>query len=143
MNESDFNRDEPDRRIIQKQNIFRAEKGIRAIDEDWYFYGNEFNAQKWKVNIDDPGGKTVQMSSGGEIQYEEDYYYSGSSYTTINGKFLENLVIHYDYLKDQFDIVYLGNDPKVLSVLNEVEDGEEGVLDVADRILSKWEISRL
>jgi hypothetical protein len=143
VNHGSFTRDKPDWNIIEQQNIFRIEKGIRSISKDWYFYGNEFNAQKWKINFNKPGGKTVQFDSEGEIQYEEDYYYSGNSYTTIDGDFLENLIIHYAYKKDNFDIRYMGDDPDIISILNEINYKKGMMFEVADKILDKWKISRL
>jgi hypothetical protein len=136
---------------IDETNEVRAKIGLREIQKDWNFY-SEFNAEKWSKKGSDGLCKMVQRGVRGKmILWEEDYYYSGGTYTTVDGTFHEFLTIHYDYRTDQLCVAYVGGNTKSGSLVGSLPpllNGHAGATKdqtfaVADAILKQWGMSRL
>jgi hypothetical protein len=137
---------------VDETNEVRAKIGLREIQEDWTFYGKQFNADSWKKNGAIGECKKVQRGVRGKmILWEEDYYYSGATYTDIDGTGWEFLTIHYDYRTDQLCVAYVGINTKsesLVSSLPPLLNGHAGATKdqtfaVADAILKQWGTSRL
>lgn len=138
---------------IKKTNRERVKIGLPIIKKSWFFYGKEFDAEKWKRNDTSLPCKRVQRNfNDGPILWEEDYYYSGAAFREINGGTVqEQLTIHYDYQVKKFYLSYIGTNAAMEAKLGGLQltksgamgNSNEGTLEIADSILLQWQIPRV
>jgi len=150
---------------IEATNRVRGERDLRPIAADWEYLGRNFRKEIWA----DAAGKNckeVQRDVDGQaILWEQDQYYSGSSYLDVDGSMIEEcLAIYYDYELSQFAIAYVGQDAAIRALERQLQfDGppvhprtpggqggsggsrgayNEETLRIADQILSQWNVPR-
>jgi hypothetical protein len=127
-------------------NSVRKKLGIREIQADWTFYAREFGVEKWNDSPDGHCKIVKRPQEGGGIEWEEDYYYSGSSYVDVDGTVWERLTVHYDYGSARFTIDYTGVDGAIKRIINSLSDVKDGwmgssdaeTLKAVDTILKFW-----
>jgi hypothetical protein len=135
---------------VAKGNEVRRNLGIREIKEDWEFYLHQFGEETWKC-----GGceckKVAYNEELNKILWEQDYYYTGVTWTDMDGTNREVVQITYDYTDGLFSVVYNGQQSKLKAVQNmltptysgfKAETNEE-TLRVADEMLTALGKSRL
>ena len=134
-------------------NNYRKKCGIREIKKHWHFYGREFDEEKWSGQSRLLRKVVKRTPTGNSILWEEDYYYSGKKHVWPNGggAIDEQLNIHYDYADDMFYLAYIGQDKKILKIIDQMQieqNGHKGkdnreTLSFADRVLKIWKNKRL
>jgi hypothetical protein len=143
-----------------QSNQTRAQLGIRPIKKEWTFYGREFQAEKWEdgTNL----CKMVQRDTAGALLWEQDYYYSGTSYATAQGTEWEFLSVNYDYSSKQASLDYVGTNMAIATLFqnltlaafgskdefgrrtqSHVGSNNQETFAVADKVLAIWSRTRL
>ena len=145
---SSFSRKSPLKSRIALNNKNRKKIGIREIKNHWYFYGRDFNAETWKPNNkSDYLCKKVQFLQGKKIKWEEDYYYTGKTFKTIDGTSWEKLTIGYDYPpKNRIYLYYTGRNSKFEKLVEPFNEGTSNFKEafrIADTVLKSFGMSRL
>jgi len=132
-----------------RTNRVREALGIRQIRKGWTFSGRAFGAEDWAS-----GGlpcKRVQRGSDDEILWEEDYYYTGMTYTDPDGGTCwEFVTVHYDYGTKRFYLHYSGPNPRIAGRVESLDltdrgyagETDEGTLQVADELLGRLGMGR-
>lgn len=127
---------------IEQSNEVRLQKGIRPIHPEWFFYGRQFGAEDWTDSKEDRySTKRVQHDESGNHIWEEDHFYSGRSFETVDGTSSEEIVIHYDYVKDIFLIYYIGTNAEYQATFLRLETAISNHVEVdsvVDPILNSW-----
>jgi hypothetical protein len=128
---------------IDKNNIVRKQIGLRVI-KGLYFYGRRDFAEDWNASKTADGlCKRVQRDANKNLLWEEDYYFSGFTYTTIDGKCWEQITIHYDYKTKLLEATYIGPNAlfqKQMETLKLPTKDYKAVFRVVNGILSKWKL---
>ena len=128
------------------ENSERGKLSLRPIGPNWQLYRTEFGADDWKIVETGYLSKRVQRDQSGKLQWEEDYYYSGKTFVSINGvKYGEMLTIHYDYPSALFDINYSGEDLVLRDKVKFKGDllKSKEFFKATDDLLQSWHLSRL
>jgi len=132
---------------IEQTNQKRQALGIRLIKPTWILGRTEFGAEDWYLNTNRASYcKRVQRDSNGLIQWEEDYYPSGKTYTHFDGTGWEKAVIHYDYGKGLYFLHYLGTNNVLAKIAEPYREGtrdDAALTKAADAILVPWGLYRL
>lgn len=132
---------------LTSTNQIRQQIGIRTIKSTWFFYGQRFHADDWKLNQSGPLCKRVQYDEKDRnMLWEEDYYYSGKKFSHLDGIAWERIVIHYDYIKKVFYVHYSGTNSTIKEKFSSYRDGISDINNIADTIdsiLKNWDLSRL
>jgi len=79
-----------------------------------------------------------------EILWEEDYYYSGVTYSNYDGTHWESVTIHYDYPQKMYFVHYLGTNAVFTRTAEPFCTGTTNIdvaVDAAARIISHWKLS--
>lgn len=130
---------------LATENEERAKLQLRQIHPDWYLYRREFGADDWKIASSDGLVKRVQRDTTGKLLWEEDYYYTGRTFSTSEGQQWETLTVHYDYGPRKLLVSYVGQDATTSSLVgraNSLATTTEK-LSVVEEILRRWGIPRL
>ena len=131
----------------EQTNQVRETLGIRPIKKTWLFCYRQFSEETWKDG-EFLCKKVARSGVGTAILWEEDYYYSGSTYIDINGgKNWESLTVGYNYGSRQFYLGYVGVSPTLNSLVETLprstsvgmmgETNGQTIL-TADKILTGW-----
>jgi hypothetical protein len=127
------------------ENPERVRVGMRAVQTNWYFYGAQFGADDWKETESGDPAKRIQRNEAGNPIWEEDFYYSGKTYTDANGgTHWEHIAVRYDYSSKQLDISYAGITPGLRDTfpLGDKKTTNERKLGKLDETLKAWGLSR-
>jgi len=128
------------------ENQQRETMALRLVKPTWHLYRVEFGAEDYKENLQGNLIKRVQRDPKGALAWEEDYYFSGKTFTTFKGQVIsEQLTVHCDYGNAMLEVNYIGEDPTVVELLEKVKNTPSAneKLSIADQILKKWGTSRL
>ena len=139
----------------EKTNAIRQKLGIRTINKDWHYCGMSYREQTWSSG--NHGEKKVARDAKGNILWEQDYYYSGRTFTSPDpdaGTCSEMLSLCYDYSIQKFYIGIVTGEKSTEAAIESLEQlpsapfGYAGTnnlatLTVADEILESWKMSRL
>jgi hypothetical protein len=120
--------------------------GIRQVHPSWHLYKIQFSEEVWTTRpMRGTELKRIHRNQDGDPVWEEDYYYSGRAFTTIDGTIEEHLTIHYSYESDDITLKYAGQDPATEAVLAGLPEKSSNAqkLSAADEILKKWGMPRL
>ena len=133
---------------VPQTNADRQRIGIRQIKPTWVLDRREFNAEDWKPNASPgPACKRVQRAKdSNRILWEEDYYYSGGTYTDADGTGWEHVAIHYDYPSGEFQLHYLGTNAALHALAEPFRTGttnSAAVTKAADAVLKSIGLPRL
>ncbi|MBE0535684.1 MAG: hypothetical protein IH624_08435 [Phycisphaerae bacterium] len=135
---------------VAKTNEVRKELGIREVKDDWEFCGHRFGEDTWKYGAFEC--KKVKLNEElDRILWEQDYYYTGVTWTDIDGTNREFLAITYDYNEGVFFVVYNGQQAKLDALQNRLAstyygfmaETNEETLRIADEMLAAIGKSRL
>lgn len=118
-----------DMRIIDRDNSYRESLGIRKVNKEWFFYGDAFNAQVWKLDSSGYACKKVQRDGHDKIIWEEDYYYSGNTFPTFKAQISEFIVAHYDYANNKLTIDYLGTNKYIKDEIDKINNSSARNID--------------
>lgn len=134
---------------VAKTNEIRKQLGIREIKNEWEFYVHQFGFDKWRDNYE---CKVVKLNEElDRILWEQDYYYTGVTWTDYEGTHWEFLTITYEYTSKLFSIYYIGQQTKLNSLQEGLErieygfksDTNEDTLKIADEMLKELGLTRL
>lgn len=129
----------------ESANPLRSRVGLRQIGQTWICFRSNHGKDEWLINPNDRSAdKCVQYDLQGKLLWENDSYFSGHSIWIDGQTVQEQILIHYDYIRKNVEIWYIGNDPTVDGLV----DTSSGALNVdvfaaADKILKFWGTSRL
>jgi len=129
-------------------NSIRAEAGIRFIKDPWKRLKDQHDSEQW-ANAKGDLCKVVQRTSTGSIEWEEDYYLSGRTFTTYDGTFPEMLTVHFSYSTRAVAVFYRGTNQTIDRMVMPFENyngtpaSSTNALSVADQVLALWGMSRL
>lgn len=108
---------------VKQENVARSSIGIRLIQDDWVLYRSEFNADDWRAKpLDGYTTKRVFRSPAGSVSEEEDYYYSGATFTNRDGIWSEFITVNYNYGSGQIRVLYTGTNRGVEARLAQFEN---------------------
>jgi len=157
--DSDWSTDPPSPDKIAATNKVRQKLGIRQMKDNWTFYGREFGCEKWKETQNALCKRVKYDKEYETILWEEDRYYTGRQILTPDreaGLVSECLSVYYDYRSDRFSLTVSTDDEDIMAMENAlIETTPEGksfgfnartneeTLEVADKILKKWNLKRL
>lgn len=121
----------------------REQLGLNPIGANWQLQRDEFSEQDWKARGTDSSiSKKVKRDSKGNLLWEEDYYYSGKTFTTFKGEtVLEQLTVYYDYRTSLYKIGYIGASPIIEALVGELKSQpvtKENGLRVVNSVLRLW-----
>ncbi|MCX8154902.1 MAG: hypothetical protein N3J91_00385 [Verrucomicrobiae bacterium] len=129
------------------ENPQRERVGLRTVKATWHLYRVQFGAEDWKVASNDYLAKRIQRDSQGKPQWEEDYYYSGSTYRTENGgQDWERITVHYDYGPGTLEVHYIGTNSTIHAAFDGLKSKASTTaekLSVVDETLKAWGLSRV
>lgn len=130
---------------VAAESARRTQVPLRQIKASWKFYKAERNEEVWTSTAGGEEVKRLHRSDKGLLEWEEDYYYSGRTFSTIDGVNWENMVLHFDYLTGQFKLYYVGQSPAVETLMSQLPGSStnQQTLSIADQILKLWGLSRL
>lgn len=123
------------------ENARRTSIGLRLIQSNWICFRSYGGADEWLSKPDEKSAvKVVRRDSQGRITREEDRYFSGRSGAVeeAEGEILdEELVVSYDYERDEVEVVYIGPDRKLQAAL---ERASTAALrwDLVARVKAQW-----
>ena len=118
---------------------------MQAVQPTWFFYRSQFGAEDWKVIESGSIAKTIQRDEKGNLLWEEDYYYSGKTYTDANGgRGWEHIAVRYDYVSKKIKIRYDGIAPGLRDKFPiwDMKTTNERKLEKLDETLKEWGLSR-
>jgi hypothetical protein len=132
--------------LTSSENVRRVSLGLRPVGTNWFFYNAEFGEENWKLTPNGYGAKKIHRDSENNIQWEEDYYYSGRTFKTLpdNSTGWEMLTVHYDYTNSSLYLEYVGTDTAVeaIAASGTYAPIMSNKLVIADQILKRWGQSR-
>ena len=132
----------PGPKFAREQNPDRMKRLLPIIAEDWSNYnkGNNPKCAAWRTGFDSDSGKPGHSGKqvlypSGSLESEEDYYYSGRTFTTIDGTSWESVTVHYSYTHP--------DSPWSCYYIHQGASGDELSLTAAEAILKSWRLERL
>lgn len=130
---------------VAAESLRRNQIPLRQIKTNWTLYKSERNEEVWTSRTGGEEVKRLHRSTTGLLEWEEDYYYSGRTFSTIDGVDQEKAVLHFDYLTGRHELYYVGQSPSVETLMSQlsVSSSNQQTLGVADQILKLWGLSRL
>ena len=132
----------PAPKFARELNRDRMKRLLPVIAENWANYnkGNNSKEAAWDTRLPIDSGKPVHsgkkvLYASGSLESEEDYYYSGRTFTTIDGTSWEQLTIHYSYTHPDspWTCYYIYRDAPI----------DELSLSAAEELLNNWGLQRL
>jgi hypothetical protein len=129
---------------VTAENAQRLKLQVRQVNPAWRSR-DQGNEQSWGAGTPIFETKRTHRDASGKLEWEEDYYYTGRTFSTLDGTSWEFLMVHYDYATSSFSVDYVGQSPVVLALLGTITSNSKTneILGVADQILKKWGMSRL
>ena len=126
----------------------RAEVGVRSVKTTWSQLRSQHGCERW---ADGKGilCKVAKLTSMGALEWEEDYYQSGKTFTDPDGTFPEMLTVHFNYTTRSVAIFYRGTNQAInrMAMPFEKYDGDPSdatnALLAADSVLATWGMTRL
>ena len=133
---------------VLQSNELRRSRCLRLIKPDWFLYRVEFGSEDWKVSKSARNlCKRVQYDPKTRAtQWEEDYYYSGRTYSDVDGTGWEHVVIHYEYRSGIYHLYYLGTNSSLATVAESLNLGTTNgqvMSRIADDLLQAMGLTRL
>jgi hypothetical protein len=128
------------------ENAERARLGLRVVQTNWFFCGEQLGEEDWKISKTDGNIAKRIYRYDHKLSWEDDCYYSGKSLPPgVSRTGAESVLVHYDYDAREFAVEYIGVDPSIISLFDKAGPTlvTTNDLSVADTILKKWGLSRL
>ena len=132
----------PAPQFARELNRDRMKRLLPVIAENWVNCNKHNNSKEaaWNTGMTDNSGKPVHSGkkvwyASGSLEWEEDYYYSGRTFTTIDGTSSEFVTIHYSYTHSDspWTCYYIHGDAPI----------DELSLSAAEELLRSWGLHRL
>ena len=115
---------------------------LPVIAENWTNYNkhNNKNEAAWNTGLPTDSGKLVHSGkkvfyTSGSLDSEEDYYYSGRTFTTIDGTSWESVTCRYSYTQPE--------SPWRCYHIHQGSGLDELSLSAAEELITSWGIQRL
>jgi len=141
-------------------NVYRQKIGLEILLKNWspISTGETFTIWRAPENLIDKGNaiffsKTVRYTKNYQLESEEDIYYSGKKFETVDGMLSENLVIKYYFLPGkekgnevlgwycEYQEFTLSQEQPYKAQKNYILNINTVTLDSADSLLRQWGLS--